>query len=509
MSHYRIYEAINHATVAGTVFSGLFLLATGPALAAQAVFVTGVTHDLGEQLAQPENAPISINDICNAAPVLGMTMKSIVDHVDRAAVDAGSPVTLASIQAIPGAPSRFEIEQDVANATREFCDGQETEGYIEPFVITYTSCRMTMTTADSVMAINIPTGGATARMLAVDHTRGDVAFLDLNIEPDAVADYVGGGWADSLSMDYQGSGGTHPLGDSSYDTELYSFTVNSGLGNDGPGGINDVSEVTGPQSFGSMVSITTEGSAWIAQDVPGYDVVRSFYETLTSSVSMSQNSMMSGLIQNMVIMLQEGMPLKTQQTMRSKVMGREMMVGNMRSVVTDVKVRDLSWSECAPLPFPSEYSTTDLGQQMTDAAGGAPSSAEMEAAMQQYQDAMQGMSEEEQQMLQQMGMGDIMQMMGGANPAAQQQAPSAAAQQSGSAGSNMPSSDDLQGGSMTETVQKHLQALGYDVGDANGDMSMETTIAISTFQAEKGMDVTGEVTPQLLGVLSAEVDSRR
>ena len=58
-----------------------------------------------------------------------------------------------------------------------------------------------------------------------------------------------------------------------------------------------------------------------------------------------------------------------------------------------------------------------------------------------------------------------------------------------------------------DAVERH--ALGYDVGDINGESSLETTIAISTFQAEKGMDVTGEVSPQLLGILSAEVDSRR
>ena len=38
--------------------------------------------------------------------------------------------------------------------------------------------------------------------------------------------------------------------------------------------------------------------------------------------------------------------------------------------------------------------------------------------------------------------------------------------------------------------------------------ALETTIAISQFQAEKGMKVTGEVTPQLIGILAAEVDRR-
>ena len=35
-----------------------------------------------------------------------------------------------------------------------------------------------------------------------------------------------------------------------------------------------------------------------------------------------------------------------------------------------------------------------------------------------------------------------------------------------------------------------------------------TVIAISRYQAENGMEVTGEATPQLAGILSAAVDSR-
>lgn len=63
-------------------------------------------------------------------------------------------------------------------------------------------------------------------------------------------------------------------------------------------------------------------------------------------------------------------------------------------------------------------------------------------------------------------------------------------------------------GNLTQSVQKHLQALGYDTGNTDGELSTETIIAISQFQAEKGMQATGEVTPQLLGILGAEVDSR-
>lgn len=62
---------------------------------------------------------------------------------------------------------------------------------------------------------------------------------------------------------------------------------------------------------------------------------------------------------------------------------------------------------------------------------------------------------------------------------------------------------------LTKIIQKDLIALAYDPGNIQGELSTDTIVAISKFQAEKGMDVTCEVTPQLLGVLAAEVDSRR
>ena len=58
-------------------------------------------------------------------------------------------------------------------------------------------------------------------------------------------------------------------------------------------------------------------------------------------------------------------------------------------------------------------------------------------------------------------------------------------------------------------VQNHLQALDYDPGNTDGDVTTQTIVAISQFQAENDLAVTGEVTPQLVGILSAEVDKRR
>jgi carboxyl-terminal processing protease len=54
-------------------------------------------------------------------------------------------------------------------------------------------------------------------------------------------------------------------------------------------------------------------------------------------------------------------------------------------------------------------------------------------------------------------------------------------------------------------VQRQLKALGYDPGNTDGTESMQTSIAISQFQAENKMQVTGKASPQLAGVLSARL----
>ena len=56
---------------------------------------------------------------------------------------------------------------------------------------------------------------------------------------------------------------------------------------------------------------------------------------------------------------------------------------------------------------------------------------------------------------------------------------------------------------LTRMAQEELNALGYDVGKADGEAGTMTIIAISQFQAEQGLEVTGEVTPQLIGSLKA------
>jgi peptidoglycan hydrolase-like protein with peptidoglycan-binding domain len=116
------------------------------------------------------------------------------------------------------------------------------------------------------------------------------------------------------------------------------------------------------------------------------------------------------------------------------------------------------------------------------------------------------MTPEQRRMMEQLGLGNMAPSAPGPGSAAPQSARPASG---AGAGHGTPSSQELHTENLTQMVQKHHQALGYDTGGTSGELTLETTIAISQFQAEMGMEVTGEVSPQLAGLLSAEVDKRR
>jgi peptidoglycan hydrolase-like protein with peptidoglycan-binding domain len=53
-------------------------------------------------------------------------------------------------------------------------------------------------------------------------------------------------------------------------------------------------------------------------------------------------------------------------------------------------------------------------------------------------------------------------------------------------------------------IEEQLNALGYDTGEVDGEATVKTAVAISQFQAENNMPVTGEPSPQLAGILAAK-----
>ncbi len=85
---------------------------------------------------------------------------------------------------------------------------------------------------------------------------------------------------------------------------------------------------------------------------------------------------------------------------------------------------------------------------------------------------------------------------------------SAGAKRGASAASGASASALVAGGDpLVQSIQRDLIALGYDPGAANGEMSTPTIVAISKFQAENGLEVTGGATPQLAGILAAKRDA--
>ena len=59
---------------------------------------------------------------------------------------------------------------------------------------------------------------------------------------------------------------------------------------------------------------------------------------------------------------------------------------------------------------------------------------------------------------------------------------------------------------LTKIIQEDLTAMGYDAGEASGENTIQTAIAISQFQAEYDLEVTGEPSPQLAGIIKAKMN---
>ncbi len=478
-------------------------ITTGPGIDSpgEALMVAGVQTSYGDMINQNQTSPLgtfSAQDLCAASGTVGWAMGQIIDRIEQSMQEVGSPIMFDDIERLPGAPTRAGIEESLGAARDGFCNQGTPAPLVEPFVITYAYCRMAMVTPNNAMDIHLPPGIGSGQMSMADFGNREVVKLTLRRSLGAAEAVLGGGQGGDVIFSSPTPAGNR-IG---YPTTRYEFEYAGSPG-------------TGIPMMGNAISVTNKGSVFVSDDVPGIDIVRTFYENLTNEVMTEDGSMsfFEGLIKNLVGMLREGLPLEIDQTITSSIMGRTSVSGRTHSIITGIQLVEFDPAWCSQSLMPPNYPVTDIDQQISDVMSqSGTSSAEIAQGMQEYERAMQEMTPEERQMMEQFSMGDMLQnMMGGTNPAAAgAAAPAPAATPSPAVGgSNMPPASELQSGNLTESVQRHLQALGYDVGETNGEMSMSTTIAISTFQAEKDMEVTGEVSPQLLGILSAEVDSRR
>ncbi len=405
-----------------------------------------------------------------------------------------------------------DFQRYLDSAEEALCKDIDTD-YFSHFTITYAHCRMTMRTRNQTMEIHMPPGSSSAYMLAVDHEKQEGAMADLVRDLQRTTPVTGQGWSSGVSMT--------PLGISEeylgYTTHKYKYEYTAGMGGLGT--------QPGMDWIARKISVKNEGKASIAPAVEGDSIPKRFYWNLATQVQPASGAsgFFSGLIMNMVGLMQHGLPLSIESKVTSKIMGKSVISGDSLSVITDVSLKPMPSGYCEQDIVPPDFEITNVGEEIEKAlaqqggsagsAPGMPSNAEMEAAMQQMEEAMAQMTPEQKQMMESMGLGDMMGMGGaaavGGSAGAAQPPPASAPTPSPSkkAGSQDSLSAALQGKNLTETAKNYLQVLGYDTGEGGGEMNLETTIAISQFQAENGMEATGEVTPQLIGVLAAKVDS--
>ena len=422
----------------------------------------------------------------------------------------------------------------------------------------FSTCSMTMGQGPYWMRWTVPPLASEASMAFVDPETGlgyeyplETAFDELTQEIDGqeavpLGDMVrfqqpSGAGTGTVTLDVFTDGVDRAFTPREYTTRTYEFSYEGSLSLSGAG-------VALPLRFGRIES---EGVAEIAADAPGADVIAQFYANFANNVlpHTGASSLYGGMMAQMAAIAERGIAVRTSQTNSgglASMFGGGTIGAESSSTSTIERIMILPGAAeqtCGSTVFPEDMEVVDLSEQME----------ESRAAM---DEAMESLSAEDRAMLEQMGSaGDLsgilgggvlpadvfggaeegagqagqmtpeqraaMQqvsgmlngLLGGAAAAAAGGAPNAAAAGAGGAAPAVarPQGPSLSSALMTDdlaqSAQNMLEALGYDTGNTDGELSVEMTIAISQFQAERGMEVTGEVTPQLVGVLAAAVDA--
>jgi hypothetical protein len=428
-----------------------------------------------------------------------------------------------------GAEAFDDVAAAAAAAARELhalCSPEQS-GPSEMWVI-YTTCSMLMGDGLHIMRWTVPPGADEAEMIVLDMSTGEGVYVPLETRLDQLGDAgvpAGNLRAFDISGPSQERNQTVRVDgvERQYTAHRYEYSYEG-----------DIAALGVPELavLGQIGKITSTGHAWIAPDAPGVDVISAFYENFRNNVlpAAGMGSLMAGALNQMAGLASRGIPLETSQevTVGMGVMSIGAGAGFGAGSTSTSKIDAISIVPgrasiyCGPTVVPEGFTVTNINDimpnTMSGPAGGGPGGAgpgeaepgteEMAATMDEFNAAMANMSEEERAAMQQFagGFGQLLggvlsgEALPGAAPGGAPPPPPSAPARTG------PSAADLASDDLTQMVQNYLQALGYDPGNTDGEISTETVIAISQFQAEKGLEVTGAVTPQLAGILAAEID---
>lgn len=471
----------NRPGILVAAISALALAVAFPSLslaAEQGLLLTGYSANFSSGMPMMgEEGGVSSKVLCGADGIssLQTANQAVLDRLSQRLGSAGVP-TLAS------------LEGGAGTVQTELCQGADSFN-VEPNAITYSACRMTMDQQSVLTDMRLPSGGAEGAMEVANLWEAEVMRVPLYPSEGESPSAGGGG-----GMSWTGPGDTRQI--AGHPATRWDFKYSAKMG-------------VGGGSGGMSINVKTDGHGYFSSDVPGIEIAKEFFERFSKGTRFDQGgaSFFDGMMKTWVEVLDRGLPMEMDQTVSSSMMG---MGGDHRAIlkVTSAQLVDLPDDFCSRVLVPDYFEVSEMDAAMSGMTfspddGGTDAEAEAAGPMSGLSSVFEMMKSGQQQGLAIPGQ----QQAPAADPAGQ--APAQAPAGAASAGSAIPSSASLTTDNMTQSVQNHLKALGYPPGNTDGELSTETIIAISQFQAEKGMEVTGEVTPQLLGILGAEVDSRR
>jgi len=453
--------------------------------AEEGLFLTGYTAMYASGAPMQQEGGVSSQVLCGANGV-GEFQKATQATLDRVSERMGDV----------GFPSASELQSAAQAAQAELCqDGGAFQ--LEPQAITYSSCRMTMDQQSTLMDMRLPTAEVPGAMDVADFWKAEVMRIPLYQSGGTDSAQANAGAGD---MSWTGPGETKQI--AGYPATRWDFAYSANMSMGGGAGMS--------------MNMKTDAHGYFSRDVPGFEILEALYKRFLAGISFEQGggSFFGGMMKTWVEVLERGLPLFMDQTTNAK-MGSINTGGGSRTVmkISSVRMVGLPSDFCTRELTPDYFAVSDAGQglsgmSMTPGSSGGSDSEAGGGPLGGLMDMMKSAGDQGFAIPGQQGIANPGQQMPAANPAGQPAAQAPAGTTGGATTRSGPSSSELMTDNVTQSAQLHLEALGYEVGNTNGNMDTTTTIAISQFQAEKGMEVTGEVTPQLLGILGAEVDAR-
>jgi hypothetical protein len=385
-----------HALKSSLLVAGTTLAFAAPsAFAVTGLEITGTNTDFGAYVFMAGTAGITKEQLCGA-PREGAT------DVVTTSVEALKQRLAPRLDAPAAAGLQGLSLDDVMASMGQVCTDQE-DSTTAPFKLIYSACRMTMDSDSQLLDIVLPPNGTPGSLDVVDFANREILHVSMQRAATPAESALAGNWGSAVDID----SGVDAESIAGHATRKFNFEYTGGMGG-GEG-----------SPMAGLANVKNTGSVWIADDVDGIATVQDFYQNMASEIdpATTQQGFVAGLVNNLVNMLQNGIPLRMQQTVETSVMGMAPTSARSHMEVYSTQEIDLPSDWCARTFVPEGFTVRDLDQEISgalsgggDGQGEGPSMADMQNMM---NEAMKNMSPEELEMMKSMGAGAMQKMMGG------------------------------------------------------------------------------------------------